>query len=156
MDTGLITSTVITGGILIAAFANGVGLPIGIALSGTSLLLFLATVITRKSSMTFTVKQEKHDAIKLLAQRKLDSISDIISQAMQDGDISFIEFHKVLQEVEKYRNLKADIRNQAKAKVKQITKEQREELLEQGRKEDKGDFLREIAITSGIQGASAI
>ena len=63
---------------------------------------------------------------------------------------------KVLQEVEKYRNLKADIRNQAKAKVKQITKEQREELLEQGRKEDKGDFLREIAITSGIQGASAI
>ena len=141
MDTGLITSTVITGGILIAAFANGVGLPIGIALSGTSLLLFLATVITRKSSMTFTVKQEKHDAIKLLAQRKLDSISDIISQAMQDGDISFIEFHKVLQEVEKYRNLKADIRNQAKAKVKQITKEQREELLEQGRKEGKEDFL---------------
>ena len=44
---------------------------------------------------------------------------------------------KVLQEVEKYRNLKADIRNQAKAKVKQITKEQREELLEQGRKEGK-------------------
>ena len=75
---------------------------------------------------------------------------------MQDGDISSIEFHKVLQEVEKYRKLKADIRNQAKAKVKQITKEQREELLEQGRKEDKGDFLREIAITSGIQGASAI
>ena len=156
MDTGLITSTVITGGILIAAFANGVGLPIGIALSGTSLLLFLATVITRKSSMTFTVKQEKHDAIKLLAQRKLDSISDIISQAMQDGDISFIEFHKVLQEVEKYRNLKTDIRNQAKAKVKQITKEQREELLEQGRKERKEDFLRKIANTSCIQGVSAI
>ena len=156
MDTGLITSTVITGGILIAAFANGVGLPIGIALSGTSLLLFLATVITRKSSMTFTVKQEKHDAIKLLAQRKLDSISDIISQAMQGGDISFIEFHKVLQEVEKYRNLRADIRNQAKAKVKQITKEQREELLEQGRKERKEDFLRKIANTSCIQGVSAI
>ena len=155
MNTGLITSTVITGGILIAAFSNGVGLPIGIALSGTSLLLFLATVITRKSSRTFTVKQEKHDAIKLLAQRKLDSISDIISQAMQDGDILFIEFHKVLQEVEKYRNLKADIRNQAKAKVKQITKEQREELLEQGRKERNGDLLRKIADTSGIQGVSA-
>ena len=155
MNTGLITSTVITGGILIAAFSNGVGLPIGIALSGTSLLLFLATVIARKSSRTFTVKQEKHNAIKLLAQRKLDSISDIISQAMQDGDILFIEFHKVLQEVEKYRNLKADIRNQAKAKVKQITKEQREELLEQGRKERNGDLLRKIADTSGIQGVSA-
>ena len=48
MDTGLITSTVITGGISIATFASGVGLPIGITLSGTSLLLSLATVITRK------------------------------------------------------------------------------------------------------------
>ena len=62
----------------------------------------------------FTVKQEKHDTIKLLAQSKLDSIANIVSQAMQDGDISSIEFHKVLQEVEKFRKLKADIRNQGK------------------------------------------
>ena len=46
VDTGLFTSTVITGGISIAAFASGVGLPVGIALSGTSLLLSLATPIT--------------------------------------------------------------------------------------------------------------
>ena len=66
---------------------------------------------------------------------------------MPHGDNSPTEFHKLLQEVEKYRKLKADIRNQAKAKVKQITKEQREELLEQGRNEDKKDFLRRIANT---------
>ena len=75
---------------------------------------------------------------------------------MQDGDVSPYEFHNVLQEVEKYRKLKADIRNQAKAKVKEITKEQREEILEQGRKEGKEDFLRKIANTSGIQGVNAI
>ena len=56
MDTGLITSTVITGGISIAAFANDVALPVGIALSGTSLNLSLATAITRKSFKIFTVK----------------------------------------------------------------------------------------------------
>ena len=114
IDTNLIISTMITGVIWIAAFASGVGLPLGLALSGTSLLLSLATVITRKSSKTFTMKQEKHDTIKLLAQSKLDSIVDIILQAMQDGDISPIEFDKVLQEVEKFRKLKADIRNQGK------------------------------------------
>ena len=54
---------------------------------------------------------------------------------MQDGDISPAEFHKVLQEVEKYRKLKA------KVKIKEITKEQREEILEQGRKEGKEDFF---------------
>ena len=63
---------------------------------------------------------------------------------MQDRDISPTEFHKVLQEVEKYRKLKADIRNQDKAKGKGITKKQREELLEQGRKEGKEDFLRKM------------
>ena len=112
VDTGLITSTVITGGISIAALASGVGLPVGIALGGTSLLLSLASAITQKSFKIFTVKQEKQDAIKLLAQSKLDSIANIISQAMQDRDISSTEFHKVLQEaVEKYRKPKADIRN---------------------------------------------
>ena len=80
------------------------------------------------------MKQVKHDAIKLLAQSKLESIADIISQGMQDGDISPIGFHKVLQEVEKYYKLKADIRKRTNAKVKQIEKEQREKILEQGRK----------------------
>ena len=141
VDTGLITSMVITGGISIAAFASGIGLPVGIALRGTILLLSLATAITRKSFKIFTVKREKHDAIKLLAQGKLDSIANIISLAMQDGDISPTEFHKALQEVEKYRKLKADIRNQAKTKVKEITKGQWEEILEQGRKEGKEDFF---------------
>ena len=105
VDTVLITSTVITGGISIAAFATSAGLPVGIALSGTSPLFSLATAITRKSFKISTIKQEKHDSIKLLAQSKLDSIANIISQAMQDEVISFTEFHKVLQEVEKYCKL---------------------------------------------------
>ena len=69
VDTDLITSTVMTGGISIAAFASGVGLPVGVALSGTSLLLSLTTAITRTSFKAFTIKQKKtkkHDAIKLL------------------------------------------------------------------------------------------
>ena len=141
VDTGLITSTVITGGISIAAFANGVGLPVGIALSGTSLLLSLATAITQKPFKIFTKKQEKHDATKLLAQTILDSTSNIISQAMQAEDISHTEFQKVLQEVEKYRKHKPDIRNQTKAKV---------------RKEGKEDSLRKITNSSGTQGANTI
>ena len=67
---------------------------------------------------------------------------------MQDEDISPTEFHKVLQEVEKYRKLKADIRNRTRAKLKQIEREQREEIFErgrkEGRKEGKEDFLRQI------------
>ena len=117
-DTGLITSTVITGGISIAAFSSGVFLPVGTALGGTSLLLSFTAVITQKSFKTFAVKQEKYNSMKLLAQSKLDSVVNIISQVVQDGDISPTEFHKVLQKAEKYHKLKSDIRNQAKAKIK--------------------------------------
>ena len=82
VDTGLITSTMITGEVSIAAFASGVGLLVGIALRRTRLLLSIATAITQKSFKIFTVKQEKHDSIRLLTQIKLDNIPNIISQAM--------------------------------------------------------------------------
>ena len=67
-DTGLTTSTVISGGISMVAFASDVGLPVDIALGATSLLLSLVTAITQNSFKTFTVKQEKHDSIKLFPQ----------------------------------------------------------------------------------------
>ena len=102
VDKGLIISTIITAGTSIAAFAYGVGLSVGVALNGTSLLFSLATVIMQKPFKILTVKQEKHDAIELLAQSNLDSIANIISQKMQGRHISSTEFHKVLQEVEKY------------------------------------------------------
>ena len=151
VDIGLNTSSAIAGGTSIPAFASGVGLPVGDALGSFSVVLSLSTIAIRKSSRSLTVKQGKHDANKLLAQAKLGSISDIISQAMQDRGISPNEFQKVLQEVEKYCKLKADIRNQARTKVKQITKEQREGILEQGRKEGKEVFLQKIANTSGTR-----
>ena len=68
MDTGLITSTVITEGVSIAVFVNGISLSVGIVLSEISLLFSPATAITTKDFKIFAIKQEKHDAIKLLVQ----------------------------------------------------------------------------------------
>ena len=63
---------------------------VGIELSGTSLTLSLATAIAQKSFRIFPIKQDKHDAFKLLNQSKLESIGNIITQTMQDRDISSI------------------------------------------------------------------
>ena len=94
--------------------------------------------------------------MRLLAQGKLDSISETISQAIQDEKVSPTEFHKILQETENYRQLKADIRKRAKTKQAKFSKEQREEILEQGRKEGREEFLRKIPNTSGINTANVI
>ena len=92
-DASLITSTVLTGGISIAALASGVGLPVGIALGGVSLLFPFMTPAAQKYLKASIVVREKHDSIKVLAQGKLDSIANVTSLAMQDGDISPTEFH---------------------------------------------------------------
>ena len=52
----------------------------------------------------------------------------------------------VLREVEKYRKSKAGIKNQAKIKVKQITKEQLEEWPEKGRKKGKENFYKKLQV----------
>ena len=141
LDTSLITTTAITGGISIAAIASGIGLPVGISLSATSLLFSLAITIRRKTRRIFNSKEKKHDDIRLLAQSKLDSISGTISQAIQDENVSPIEFNKILQATENYRRLKADIRTRAKTKQAKLSKEQREEILEQGQKRWKIRFF---------------
>ena len=123
-------------------------MPVGISLSATSMLLSLATTITRKTISIFNSKEGKHDDIRLLAQSKLDSISGTTSQAIQDENVSPIEFHKILQEAKSYNKLKADIRTRAKTKQGKLSKEQREKILEKGRKKGREDFLRKIANTS--------
>ena len=156
VDTGLIITTVISGSASIATISSGVAIPIGIVLTGTSLLLSIATTVTRKSLNAIRVKQKKHDQIILLAQTKLESIQDIISKALTDGIISDLEFERILSELDRYRTLKQEVRNKAKKKSESITDEQREAILQQGRKEGRNAFLKQIANTSNIPNANVI
>ena len=68
----------------------------------------------------------------------------------QQSFIRFYRRHKIIV------NLKTDIRTRAKAKQAKLSKEQREEMLEQSRKEGREDFLRKIANTSGINTANSM
>ena len=156
VDTGLIITTVISGSTSIAAISSGVAIPIGIVLTGASLMLTIATTVTRKSLNSIRVKQKKHDQIILLAQTKLESIQDIISKALTDGNISDLEFERILSELERYRKLKQEVRNKAKKKSESITDEQREAILQQGREEGRNAFLKQIANTSNIPNANVI
>ena len=59
--------------------------------------------------------------MKFFGKAKLVNISDAISQAILEENISSAEFYKILQEIEKYHNLKREIQSQSKGKVRQIT-----------------------------------
>ena len=75
LDTSLITTTAITGGISIVALASGIALPVGISLSATSLLLALATTITRKTMSIFKSKEKSMTIYDCL--RKVNSIVSV-------------------------------------------------------------------------------
>ena len=92
--------------------------------------LITSTVITGVVSITaFGYSKKNTMQLNCLPPRKLETISDIVSQAIHGGDISFMEFHKVFQEVEKYCKLKTDIINQAITKVRQFTKNSKKNYL---------------------------
>ena len=114
VDTDLITSTTITGQVSIVTSVSIVGLRISIALSETSVTFSLAKAIAKQSFKIFTIKQEKHDEIKASTESKLDSIANIISQTVQDRDISSVKFHQVEKRKKYISNLRVILDTEVK------------------------------------------
>ena len=155
-DTSIVTVITALEMASIVTLTTGVGLPVSVVLASTGLLLGLGSIAIHKSQRIFESKAKKHDKIKTLAEAKLDSISSLVSKAIEDAHISHDEYHFILKEIEHYRQFKQEIRTKSKRKTDSITNEQREEILAQGRKEGKQDFLAKIAASSDIQTANVI
>ena len=154
-DTSVITAITALEVASIATLTTGVGLPISITLASTGLLLGLGSAVVHKTQKIFESKAKKHDKIKTLAESKLDSISNLVSKAIEDAHISHEEYQFILKEIEHYRIMKEQIRTKSKRVTDTITAEQREAILAQGREEGKQAFLAKIAATSATPPANA-
>ena len=62
--------------------------------------------------LTRNQKRRKHTRVATVASTKLNSITDLISHALEDGHISTEEFKLVVVEFERYNALKAAARKQ--------------------------------------------
>ena len=56
-------------------------------------------------------KQKKHNKIVMLVKSKLNSIEALMSQALTDLDISHEEFKTIVNEKEKYEQMKESIKS---------------------------------------------
>ena len=56
-------------------------------------------------------KKRKHDKILMLAKSKFNSIETLISQALNDMEISHEEFITIFKEKDKYMKMKGNIRD---------------------------------------------
>ena len=139
IDNALITITIGAEGTGAVLLSTGVGapfaLPLGISGVVTGAISLIGNIFSKKA----TTKAEKHLKIKTLATAKLDTIASHISKAMMDDFISDEEFKLIMEEMEKYKAMKEEIRNNTKKKLKT---EEEESLIERGRQEARESFRR--------------
>ena len=139
VDNGLIVITIgaeRTGAVLLS---TGVGAPFALALGISGVVTGAISLIGNIFSKKATTKAEKHLKIKTLAMAKLDTIASHISKAMMDDFVSDEEFKLIMEEMEKYKTLKEDIRSNTKKKLKT---EEEESLIERGRQEARESFRK--------------
>ena len=139
VDNGLIVVTIGAEGTGAVLLATGVGAPFALALGISGVVTGAVSLIGNIFSKKATTKAEKHLKIKTLATAKLDTIASHISKALMDDYISDEEFKLIMEEMEKYKTLKEDIRNNTKKKLKT---EEEESLIERGRQEARESFRR--------------
>ena len=154
-DTSVIAAITALEVASIVTLTTGIGMPISVVLASTGLLLGLGSAAIHKTQKIFDSKAKKHDKIKTLAESKLDTISGIVSKAVEDSHISHQEYQLILKEVEHYRKMKEEIRTKSKKTTDAITTEQREAILAQGREEGQQAFLAKIAATSATPPVNA-
>ena len=87
-------------------------------LAGVATVFGLFPVGFAEISKRLERKVTKHEKIYALALEKQNSVSELVSKALADKKISDSEFAIILRVVEKYHELKAEIRNGEKKKHK--------------------------------------
>ena len=146
IDNALITITIGAEGTGAVLLATGVGSPFALALGISGVVTGAVSLIGNIFSKKATTKAEKHLKIKTLAVAKLDTIATHISKAMMDNFISDEEFKLIMEEMDKYKALKEDIRNNTKKKLKT---EEEESLIERGRQEARESFRKLVEKNHG-------
>jgi len=126
-----------------ALLVTGVGIIPGLILEGfavlSSLLDVAGVVVSRKCS----AKAAKHEAIRVLASSKLNTIHSHVLKALEDDLVSEEEYKLILEEIEKYRVMKDEIRN--KSVGTDVNEDLKKELIQKGREKARAEFLKQLA-----------
>ena len=146
VDNALITITIGAEGTGAILLSTGVGAPFALVLGISGVVTGAISLIGNIFSRKATTKAEKHLKIKTLAVAKLDTITTHVSKALIDDFISNEEFNLIMEEMNKYKTLKEEVRSNIKKKLKT---EEEENLIEKGRQEARESFRKLVETNHG-------
>ena len=107
------------------------------------------TVVSKKLKRKVT----KHEKIYTFALAKRNSVAELVSKALADNTISDSEFSITLREVQKYHELKAEIRDGEKKTKTENTETQPpdlDRLKSELRNEIKQEFQKKINLLTAV------
>ena len=88
-------------------------------------------------------KAQKHYEIKTIGESKLNSVKNLISKALNDGQISTEEFQLVLCELDRYNDLK----DKTHTKQSGLSEQEKKKLIEEGKAQALALFKKKISDT---------
>ena len=109
IDKILIVLSATTSGISIISFTSVIGTSVGIVSASFPLIFSLLTEIIKKLLNMTRKKKKKHDKILMLAESKFNSIETLISQALNDLNITDEEFKMIFNKKDKYGRMKYNL-----------------------------------------------
>ena len=134
IDTTLISASVIMAGIGLAVPAM---LPLEIAAIVCGCMGACVKLVRRK----LMSKAQKHYGIKTIGE--LNSVKNLISKALNDGQISTEEFQLVLCELDRYNDLK----DKTRTKQSGLSEQEKKKLIEEGKAQALALFKKKISDT---------
>ena len=138
----------------LATALTGFGIVASPALAGVATLCGLASVGFAAASKRLNRKVTKHEKIYTLALAKRNSVNELVSKALTDKQISDVEFRIITREVEKYHELKAEIRaGKQVSKTDVATQTQTpdlDKLKEELRKEVRQEFQKKVSLLTAV------
>ena len=124
----------------IGVLSTIIAAPIVIAMEGVGIGMGLLGLIGVYISKKLALKGEKHEKIKTLADAKLNTISDHISKALMDDNISDQEYSLILSEIEKFNGMKEEIRSNIKVAIDAMDEVTKQSLIDRGKEEARQCF----------------
>jgi hypothetical protein len=92
VDSALVVASMGLGAAGVGLLSTIIAAPIVIAMEATALGAGLLSIVGSQINKKLTCKAEKHEKVRVLAEAKLDTISDHISKALRDDMVSDEEY----------------------------------------------------------------
>ena len=118
----LIVLSAASSGVSIISFTSIIGVPAEIASVSLTLIFSITAGIIKQLLSTTIKKKKKRDQILMLAKSKYNSIKALISQTLNDINISHKEFITILNKKDRYETMKENIKDKNEHIKQEIVK----------------------------------